>query len=78
MYVGNTSWCDEMIVLGYFKPFFKLANFLLKSFSKPTLTFTPTQAIFINSHATQAKPFSQPHNINLITVNNWIDINTRK
>ncbi len=27
------------------------------SFSNPTLTFTPTIAILVNSHATQAKPF---------------------
>jgi hypothetical protein len=34
--------------------------FSKKSFSKPTLTFTPTQATLINIHANQAKPFSLP------------------
>jgi len=37
----------------------------LSKVSKLTLTFTPTLAISINGHATQTKPFSQPHTTQL-------------
>jgi len=57
-------------------------KFCKKSFSKSTLTYTPTLVTLINSHATQAKLFLVPPttqaNIKQITVNNWIDINTHK
>ncbi len=50
--------------------------FFISSFSKPTLTFTPTLAILIDGYATQANQFllldTNQANINYITVNKII------